>query len=349
MRLNEMIIAMVATAFVASCSNDDEIYEQDRAASAEISTIETDTVTVEDGIPCYATDDVYFHVGSFAANLAPANRIEWEKSLGFTSMFTFAESVIGKGVLGLGEAYGRPEVFSVSEDSVVDIEVPLVLASIANSNGYFRIGDKLCKVDRYRMVAIENGSKTDVDEALESGVIPDNQSGCVRTLSVKSSTLKATTTEKRITELSGSIHDNHDWMDYSIKVRLITDSKNPIEQAEIFIEQRSKNYEKKRRRWREHRCANYYRSVRMNVVHPSIPLNSFGFHAEWLSTSDYFGKSDLVNHSLSESVKHFYRGPKFEISAEQPYMTGLNGSAGSDDINNTVLDLYNFYLENSNK
>lgn len=32
---------------------------------------------------------------------------------------------------------------------------------------------------------------------------------------------------------------------------------------------------------------------------------------------------------------------------EQPYMTGLNGSAGSDDINNTVLDLYNFYIENS--
>ena len=46
-------------------------------------------------------------------------------------------------------------------------------------------------------------------------------------------------------------------------------------------------------------------------------------------------------------MKHFYRGPKFEISAEQPYMKGLNGSAGSDDINNTVLDLYNFYIENS--
>ena len=50
-----MIIAMVATAFVASCSNDDEIYEQDRAASAEISTIETDTVTVEEVEQPYMT------------------------------------------------------------------------------------------------------------------------------------------------------------------------------------------------------------------------------------------------------------------------------------------------------
>lgn len=140
-------------------------------------------------------------------------------------------------------------------------------------------------------------------------------------------------------------------MDYSICVELVQDGKTPIEHAQIQIEQRSKNFEKKRRRWREHRCSNVYRGVMARVHHPSLP-EIRGLHCEELYPGDYYGKSNRVNHSHIAPVKDLYRGRAFEISPEAPYFLGLNGSISSEEMNtigSSDTSLYNLFEEEYRK
>ncbi len=339
MKISHLIIALLFTPFIVSCEETDSIVNLSEAVN-DVQETSTDVeVSVKDGILHFLSDDAYFEYGRRLLKMPKEERRKWEEARNFTSLLTFAENVMDEKETDITEAANRPEFFTLDSDSTIEFSVPLALASIANKDGYLCVEDRLCKVDKNNMAVIENGGKTDVDEILKRASADGYTNGSIHSLQSKKESLKAASTETKIRNISTSIRDNNCWMDYSIRVYLQSDTKTPTEHAIIVVEQKSKNYKKKRRRWREHRCSNVYRGVKVYVSHPSLPLNNFGFHEEWLGIGDYYGKSDLVNHSYHEDAKEFYRGKNFEISNEEPFFTNMVGTISSDDVYNSNIDL----------
>lgn len=339
MRISHLIIALLFTPFIVSCEKTDSFVILNEI---ENDTQETNTgieVSVKDGILHFVSDDAYFEYGRRLLRMSNEERKEWEETHGFTSMLTFAESVMSKEELGITEAASRPEIFTIDADSTIEFNVPLALATIANKDGYFCVENRFCKVDQNNMATIEDGGIADVDEILKCESADGYTNGSIHSFRSKKGSLKAASSDIQIKNISTNIRDNNCWMDYTINVYLQSDTKIPTEHAVIVVEQKSKNFKKKRRRWREHRCSNVYRGVKVYVSHPSLPLNNFGFHEEWLGIGDYHGKSDLVNHHLHTDAKHFYRGKNFEISKEEPFFTNMVGTISSDDVYNASIDL----------
>ncbi len=339
MRIPHLITALLFTPFIVSCNEADSIGICNEAESEAQETSTDVEVSVKDGILHFESDDAYFEYGRRLLRMSNEERKEWEETHGFTSMLTFAESVMGKEERGITEAASRPEIFTIDADSTIEFNVPLALATIANKDGYFCVENRFCKVDQNNMATVEDGVMTDVDEILKRESADGYPNGNLHSLRSNKGSLKAASTEIQIKNISTNIRDNNCRMDYTIHVYLQSDTKTPTEHAIIVVEQKSKNFKKKSRRWREHRCSNVYRGVKVYVSHPSLPLNNFGFHEEWLGIGDYYGKSDLVNHHLHTDAKHFYRGRNFEISKEEPFFTNMVGTITSDDVYNTNIDL----------
>lgn len=339
MRIPHLITALLFTPFIVSCNEADSIGICNEAESEAQETSTDVEVSVKDGILHFESDDAYFEYGRRLLRMSNEERKEWEETHGFTSMLTFAESVMGKEERGITEAASRPEIFTIDADSTIEFNVPLALATIANKDGYFCVENRFCKVDQNNMATVEDGVMTDVDEILKRESADGYPNGNLHSLRSNKGSLKAASTEIQIKNISTNIRDNNCRMDYTIHVYLQSDTKTPTEHAIIVVEQKSKNFKKKSRRWREHRCSNVYRGVKVYVSHPSLPLNNFGFHEEWLGIGDYYGKSDLVNHHLHTDAKHFYRDRNFEISKEEPFFTNMVGTITSDDVYNTNIDL----------
>ncbi len=321
--------ASLATIAVASCNDEAVLPTED-------SVLDTETVTVEDGILHFATSADYFDFSLKMANEDPEKRMEWEKEHHFTSMLSFAERITEDSELHLGEALARPDIFSVSEDSVVSLEVPVSLASVANADGYYYVGDIICKVDKEFSASINGGSLKDADRVLSDRCLRDGEKGLVYRYAGEGNLKSASPDDKKMHDLRTHISNNHDWMDYRIRVYIIADQQDLENHAFIKIEQSSKNYRKRKRRWRDHKCVNTYMRVCCDVSHPML------YNSERLYVSDYSGKS-YVNHSHTVAFS-VYRRKGSTMTTEQPYFIGMNGTIMSESIGNkTMLDLYFFF------
>ncbi len=339
MRIPHLITALLFTPFIVSCNEADSIGICNEAESEAQETSTDVEVSVKDGILHFESDDAYFEYGRRLLRMSNEERKEWEETHGFTSMLTFAESVMGKEERGITEAASRPEIFTIDADSTIKFNVPLALATIANKDGYFCVENRFCKVDQNNMATVEDGVMTDVDEILKRESADGYPNGNLHSLRSNKGSLKAASTEIQIKNISTNTRDNNCWMDYTIKVYMQTDTKTPTEHAVIVVEQRSKNFRKKIRRWREDRCSNTYKGGTVCISHPSLPLNKLGFHEEWFGIGDYIGKANLVNHSVLTDVKEFFKGKNFEISTEKPFFTNMTGKIVSDAVYKTDIDL----------
>ena len=117
--MRKSVIVLLSVCAMTSCGKED-VEPQGHTGG------EREKVAVVDGVLHFATTGDYFDFSVEMANKDPEERRAWEERNGFTSMLTFAEDVMGDPELRYGEALARPEIFSVSSDSVIDIEVPLV-------------------------------------------------------------------------------------------------------------------------------------------------------------------------------------------------------------------------------
>lgn len=325
-------IAFAALTFI-SCGDD---ADPELDTKAEQPTQEA--VTVEDGTLHFATAADYNDFSLRMANSDPEERLAWERRLGFTSMLSYAERVTSDSDLHLYEALGRPDIFSVADDSTVTLEVPDAFASAANADGYYYVGNSICKVDKEFTASVKDGGKEDVDAAIRNGAVPVGHDGAIYRYA-GSGNLKAGYVGQKVNVINKRIKNDHYRMDYTIKV-YISDCDIKTGMYTIHIEQKSTNGHKKHRRWRDHHSENTYRDVSCDVKHP---LFQGSIH---LGVPNYFGNS-RVNHSKTEP---FYRnGQKgVDYRSETPYFTDMNGtiicgSVPKEQIN--LWMLFNGYSE----
>lgn len=311
---------------LAACSADN--ISPDLADGAAAADTAAPSVRVVDGTLHFATSEAYFDFGREMVNRDPDERRRWEASHGFTSMLSYAEDVMDDYELRLGEALGRPDIFSVAADSTVDLEVPLTLAVLADKEGYFYIGDAICKVDNSGMAQVEGGDKAQAEAALRSGAVPEGAVGSVRPLRA-SGGLKSVGGEKRIKKLSGSDYKGKRRLDYSVEVYMNTDGKTPIQQAVIVIDQMAKSWKRRFGCWRQHHCDINFISLSATVSHPYL-TNRYAGLTEERHASQLWGPN-RVNHYSSQVVKELYRGryrgQNIEIADVQPYFIYVGGGA----------------------
>lgn len=330
---------------LAACSADHVAPDLSTASVAD--TAAAPSVRVVDGILHFATSEAYFDFGREMVNRDPDERRRWEASRGFTSMLSYAEDLIGNYELRLGEALARPDIFCVAADSTVDLDVPLTLAVLADKEGYFYIGDAICKVGDSRMARIEGGDKAQADDALKSGMAhafrdaDENQSGDV-------AGLKTVGMRKRLSELSGCTYGGKYRLDYSVKVFMVDDGKNPIESAVIRLEQRGKNWKKRRRCWRQHRSATYFSRMEV-VLHHTYFTNRQGNHIETFYVAPYEG-GNSVNHYATQDLCEMRRGRTTVINDEQPYFVRISGRAEAKDVGPWhILDVEELFRQELNR
>lgn len=200
---------------LAACSADNVVPFGNDAASSE--TINEDSVMVVDGVLMLPATASYVDFGVRLVNMPTEERLRWEERVGFSSLLSYADDVVENSDLRLGEAQARPELFCVSPDSIVDLDVPLSLAALANKDGYFRVGNAVCKVDNHRMAFVRGGNASLADEALRSGALPDGADGFVYAHSPRPA-LKAAEATRRYKELTGHVRSSSLWTDYKIRV-----------------------------------------------------------------------------------------------------------------------------------
>ena len=329
---------------LAACTADNISPDMADGAAADTA---APSVRVVDGTLHFATSEAYFDFGREMVNCDPDERRRWEASHGFTSMLSYAEDVMDDYELRLGEALGRPDIFSVAADSTVDLEVPLTLAVLADKEGYFYIGDAICKVDNSGMARVEGGDKAAVDDALTMGV-----ANKFRTPDVKQSSggvgTKTLGMRKRLSELAGCVYGGKYRLDYSVKLIMIGDGKNPIERAVIRVEQRGKNWKKRRRCWRQHRSATYFSKMEI-VLHHTYFTNRLGNHIETFYTAPHEG-GNSVNHYSTQELYEMRRGRKVVINDEQPYFVRISGRVESHDVGPwNTLDVEELFRQELNR
>lgn len=288
------------------------------AAKAE--TLNEDSVMVVDGVLTLPATVSYVDLGGRLVNQPTEERLQWEERIGFYSLLSYADDVVENSGLRLGEALARPEVFCVSADSVVDLDVPLSLAALANKDGYFRVGEAVCKVDNHRMAFVRGGSLSLADEALWSGALPDGADGFVYAHSPKS-TLKAAEATRRYKELTGHVRSSSLWTDYKIKVIPYKETTYNYTARGVQVEQSSKNFKKKVRRWRQHRDTNAYMYVKVRLLHPSL-WEDMRLEPRTVQLENYYGNK-AVNHRRVTTLHGVY-GDHPELDNIQPYILGFD-------------------------
>lgn len=164
MTLKRVTLWALPLAVTTIACGDENLTPSDKATFAT-----AQGLTAEQGTLHFATSDDYFRIGVELANMDPDERKAWETSQGFSSLLTYTDEVTDNFELRLGEAMGRTDIFSVSADSTIDTDIPLMLAAVANKEGYFYIGNTICKVDNQSMASVESGTESDVDAALRTG------------------------------------------------------------------------------------------------------------------------------------------------------------------------------------
>ena len=338
-------IPLTAAALVA-CADDTGIGTEDQQAST--------AVTVEEGIPHYTTSQAYFDYGLKMANMDPDERKRLEAAEGFTSMQTYAESLLSDIDANEKEIKSRPEMFSFAADTVddalmvrADIEVPTSMAVAANQDGLYYIGDAICKVDRYSQASVKNGDAETVGRVLSGEVEADGQTSQLFRYDLGGGTLKAATIQ--IDEISGTLSNSSLWTDYSAKIYINRNLNEDGKIAEICLLQKSKNYKlqksknykKRHKRWKEHRGWNAYRNVNVMVLHPTISNNTQKFYID-----DYYG-GNTVNHSYTSTVKKIYESDN-NRSTEDPYFNSISGSVSVDGFS-IFMDLNTLFGEELKK
>ena len=301
---------------LAACTADNISPDMADGAAADTA---APSVRVVDGTLHFATSEAYFDFGREMVNRDPDERRRWEASHGFTSMLSYAEDVMDDYELRLGEALGRPDIFSVAADSTVDLEVPLTLAVLADNEGYFYIGDAICKVGNSGMARVEGGDKAQADAALRSGAVSGESSeGGVAFRK------KSLGSAKCIDRFSASAQSGRLKVDYSINTLFLYDGKSPVREARIVIEQRSKNFKRKFWRWRQHHDFNGFKSVVVTVQHSSIGVfGNYGNNTVEFYVPDYGG---------GETVSHYASGyftvnppPGYVHVGDQPCFQKMRG------------------------
>ena len=326
---NTYLAAITLTALVFSSCNED-IEPTPNLGQAVAG---QEAVAVEDGVLHFATAADYNDFSLRMANSDPEERIAWERRHGFTSMLSYAERVAGAPEIHLGEALGRLDIFNVAEDSTVTLEVPDAFASAANADGYYYIGNTVCKVNKEFTASVVDGGKEDVDAAIRNGTVPEGLYGTVYRYA-GSGNLKAGYVGKKVSSISERLRGGSYRMDYTIKV-YVSDCDLKTGQFIIQVEQKSTNGYKKHRRRRQHHSENTYRDVACDVE------QIFFGNTLKLSVPNYFGKS-RVNHSKTE---RFYCNGKIGVDyrSELPYFTDLKGTIICGSISKEQLNLNNIF------
>lgn len=287
-------------------------------------------VTTKDGIPHFASVADYNDFSLRMANSDPEARRICEKRLGYTSMLSYAERVTADAELHMGEALGRPDIFSVAEDSTVTLEVPDAFASATDADGYFYIGNSICKVDKEFTASVVDGCKEDVDAAIRNGAVPEGRDGSVYRYAGNGN-LKAGYVGKKASSISERLRDGSYRMDYTIKV-YVSDCDLKTGQFIIQVEQKSTNGYKKHKRWRQHHSENTYRNVSCDVAHPYLQ------EAAHHSIPNYFGNS-RVNHSKTEPF--YINGVAgVDYRSATPYFTNMNGTIICESVPKAQIDLW---------
>ena len=310
--MRKSVIVLLSVCAMTSCGKED-VEPQGHTGG------EREKVAVVDGVLHFATTGDYFDFSVEMANKDPEERRAWEERNGFTSMLTFAEDVMGDPELRYGEALARPEIFSVSSDSVIDIEVPITYATVANEVGYYYVGDAIVKVDAHYVAQANRGDKALVDELLRDRRSLDDTTAWVYCHTAEC-VLKSATGEKRIIRASDKLKANNLWMDYSISVHYESVSDT---EGKIVVEQRSKNFKKKVRRWREHRNGNSYSNVYVTLYHPSL-VQSYGSDHFTSGPLEYNGKESVNHYFVSLVNVYSYNGR--QLNESRPYITELKGN-----------------------
>lgn len=323
---NTYLAAITLTALVFSSCNE----EIEPTPNLGQSGAGQEAVAVEDGVLHFATAADYNDFSLRMANSDPEERIAWERRHGFTSMLSYAERVAGNPELHLGEALGRHDIFNVAEDSTVTLEVPDAFASAANADGYFYIGNTVCKVDKEFTASVVDGGKEEVDATIRNGAVPGGLYGTVYRYAGNGN-LKAGYVGQKVDIISKRIKNEHYRMDYSIRV-LIRDCDPKTGSIIIYVEQKSTNGYKKHRRWRDHHSVNAYRDVSCDVNHP---LFQGSIH---IGVPNYFGNS-RVNHSKTEPF--YCNGEKgIDYRTGTPYFTDMNGTIICESVPKEQIDLW---------
>lgn len=327
----------IVTAVMVSCSDD-------KGITAEAQEADTAAITVLDGIPHYVTSQAYFDYGLKMANMDPEERKRLEAESGFTSMQTFAEGLLSDIDANETEILSRPEVFSFSADTIEDalmvragIEVPASMAVAANADGLYYIGDVICKVDRYCRASVRGGNAETVSRVLSGEVQANGETSHLFRYDLGGSTLKAA--HIQIDEVKGNLSNRTLWTDYSARIYAEYDGEN--KKSVIYLQQESKNYQKKHRRWREHRGWNAYRDVNVMVFHPTVPDSIQRFYVD-----DYHG-GNTVNHSCTREVKVTYNCNSSKGEAKA-YFNSISGTISADGIS-AFMDLNTLFGEELKK
>ncbi len=312
-------VLLLATA----CTDDvsDLSYMSSTDAVSDTLMISDAAVSVKDGILHFASADDFFNFSLRMANSSEDERIAWEDSIGFTSMLTYADNITANIKNHWDEITDRTDIFSVSGDSLIRLDVPSTFAVAANADGYYFIGNTICKVDKTFAASVEGGDKHDADMALQGDSIGNelkfNRYEYCGTNS--SSTLKSAYVDGHPYDINTHVSNDHYWLEYRIKVYLTSFEEKSNVKTILYVEQSSSNSYKRKRHWRGHHSKNSYIGVECNVL---IPVYNYSIKVK---PYDYSGGSN-VNHRAVTSVELY----NFPLTKDQPYFTKLQGKIESD-------------------
>lgn len=329
--MKHLLHFIIATACaITACDDDTALRTESDAQDTKVS--------VSDGILHFATAQDFRDYSLRMANLGTEERAKEEDANGFTSMLTYAETLLADVDANEGALQASPEIFSYSTDTVddalmvrADIEVPASVAAAANTDGFYYIGDVIYKVDRHCQAYVRGGDAEAVSKVLSGESEADGVNSFLHRYELGVANLKSSSL--RINELKGSIRNSSRWMDYTVKIQFINSEDKWI-YGYLQLVQTAKCFKKKHRRWREHHAECYFHNVRTSVIHPSVG-------EEWLYCSNYNG-GDNVNHRYTEIIKTITEYDREDVS-NAPYFRFLSGTSGCSGINdqldlNTLLE-----------
>ena len=322
MRQTSLLVAAMLSLMTACTDDVSEWGELSSPSSiSDSTTTAAAAVSVKDGILHFATADDYFNFSLRMANCADDDRRTWEDSIGFTSMLTYADSITNDIESHWNEVTARTDIFSIAGDSIVRFDVPSTFAVAANADGYYFIGNSICKVDKNFATSVEGGDKQDADitlrgDSLNKRLKVNRYEYCGTNAS---GTLKSAYVNGHPYDINTHVSNNHYWLEYRIKVYLTSFEENSTAKTILYVEQSSCNSYKRKKHWRDHHSKNSYIDVECNVF---IPIYNYSLTVK---PNNYNGGSN-VNHRLVTNIELY----NFPLTKDQPYFTKLQGKITSD-------------------
>ena len=291
-------------------------------------------VSVKDGILHFATADDYFNFSLRMANCANDDRMAWEDSIGFTSMLTYADSITNDIESHWNEVTARTDIFSIAGDSIVRFDVPSTFAVAANADGYYFIGNSICKVDKNFATSVEGGDKQDADitlrgDSLNKQLKVNRYEYCGTN---SSNTLKSAYVNGHPYDINTHVSNNHYWLEYRIRIYLTSVKETSGTRTVVYVEQSSSNSYKRKRHWRDHHSMNSYINVTFSIYSPK-----FNYYFRDFKPSNYYGNS-AVNHHFTSEIG------TLGSDADQPYFTSLSGKIISDEFADNIAGNPPLYL-----